>query len=231
MLRLIALLMMVSLPAAAQEMQRLSPRQAMNPVQPAPVQIYVSVNGQAVGPMDAAGFVQQLGTAGAAATTYVWMPGMGEWALASTVPALQAIIASIGQTGSGDMAPPADPAAFMLGNWVSESFVWKIKDVPYSAIVQVSLLPNGRFEGVTLFRQQEKLDGPIQMSLEKGTWTVADVGGGKFTLGRDINFVDVIDGKLGQRGRLKDSLVFRATGPDAVISEEDIDFIRIPEGQ
>ncbi len=232
MLRLIALLMIVGLPAMAQDVQRLDPRQALTSMeQPPALQIFVAVNGQQVGPLDQQGFAAHLGTPEAAATTYVWMPGMSDWALASTVPALQAIIASMGQAGGGEMAAPADPAAFMLGVWVSKSFNWNLKDMPYSAIVQMKLLPDGRFEGATLFRPSDNLAGPILISHEKGTWTVAAVGDGKFEFVRNISYTDVLDGEISAQGRLTDKFVLKATGPNNVVSEEKIDFVRVPEGQ
>ena len=52
MFRLIALLLILGLPAAAQDLQPISPRQALTTLDQAPpVQIYVSLDGQSVGPM------------------------------------------------------------------------------------------------------------------------------------------------------------------------------------
>lgn len=232
MFRLIAMLVLLAMPAAAQDLQRLNPRQPLTTTNtdPAPaMQIYVSVDGKAVGPMGADEFARMLGSAEAAATTHVWMPGMAEWALASTVPALQPIIAGIGQTGSGTMAPPADPAAYMLGTWVSDGFKWRIKDVAHSAVIQMTLSPDGRFDGVTLLRESENLGGPIRVSVETGTWTVADAGDGAFALDRKIAFTDVVNGKVLGNGRGTDKLVLTATGPNAVTSAENIGFTRIPD--
>jgi len=90
MFRLIALLLILGLPAAAQDLQPISPRQALTTLDQAPpVQIYVSVDGQSVGPMDAEAFKKHLGTPEAAANTYVWMPGMKDWALATTPSSLR----------------------------------------------------------------------------------------------------------------------------------------------
>jgi hypothetical protein len=233
MVRLIAiLLVLVGLPAAAQEATRLNPRQALTtPVEPQVLQIYVATNGQTIGPLDAAGFIGILGTPEAAASTHVWMPGMTDWALASTVPALQAIIASMGQNSGGGMAPPADPASFMLGVWISDDFQWKIQDVPYSAIVQMKLLPDGRTEGATLFRAESDLAGPIFVSHEAGTYTVAALGNGKFEFARIVVASNVADGQVvGGKQPVSDSFVFTATGPNSIVSDENIAFVRVPEG-
>lgn len=233
MVRLIALLLVLIGPsAAAQDAVRLSPRQALEtPPLPQVLQIYIAVNGQTVGPLDEAGFVGHLGTPEAAASTHVWMPGMADWALASTVPALQSIIATMGQRQDGGMAPPVDPAAFMLGVWISDSFTWTVQGTPYSAIVQMKLLPDGRIEGATLFRAESNLAGSIFISHEKGTYTIATVDGGKFEFVRDLISTNVVDGEVHDRNQqVRDTFVFAATGPDTIVSDENILFVRVPEG-
>ena len=233
MFRLITLLLILGLPAAAQDAQRFNPRQAMTTLDQAPpVQIYISINGQSVGPLDAAAFTQHLGTPEAAANTYVWMPGMTDWALASTVAALQPIIAAMNQTGTdGKMAPPADPSAFMLGVWISEAFTWKPQDVKWSVIAQMKLLPDGRFEGATIYRDDAKREGPITISHEKGTWKVTAGDGGKFTLTRNMIYTDVRDGVVSATGKFEDSLTFEATEPNDVLTDFGSKFVRVPESQ
>ena len=233
MFRLIALLLILGLPAAAQDLQPISPRQALTTLDQAPpVQIYVSVDGQSVGPMDAEAFKKHLGTPEAAANTYVWMPGMKDWALASTVAALQPIIAAMTQTGEdGKMAPPADPSAFMLGVWISEPFFWTSNDIKWSVITQMKLLPDGRFEGATLYRKDAKREGPITVSHEKGTWKVTAADAGKFTLSRSMTYTDVEDGVVGSSGQVEDSLTFEATGPNDALTDFGARFVRIPESQ
>lgn len=233
MVRLIAiLLMLVGMPAVAQEVTRLNPRQALTTQDtPQTLQIYVAANGQTVGPLDAAGFVGHLGTPEAAASTHVWMPGMSDWALASTVPALQAIIAAMGQGSGGGMTPPVDAAAFMLGVWISEAFTWNVQDIPYSAIVQMKLLPDGRVEGATLFRAASDLAGPVIVSHEVGSYSVAATGDGKFEFVRNVIASNVLNGDVvGSKQPVQDRFIFLATGPNAVVSDDQIRFVRVPEG-
>ena len=201
------------------------------PEQAPPIQIYVAVNGQQVGPLDLAGFAGHLGTPEAAAATYVWMPGMAEWALASTVAALQPAIAAMGQSGGDEFSAPSDPAAYMLGVWISDNFDWTIKEKTFDAIVQMKLLPDGRFEGATLFRSKEKLDGPITISHEKGTWSVVPADDGQFGFERKILYTNVMDNEVVDKGQVVDNFIFKATGPNLVTSTEKIDFVRIPEGE
>jgi hypothetical protein len=233
MFRLIALLLILGLPAAAQDVQRFNPRQSLSTLDQAPpVQIYISINGQSVGPLDAAAFTQHLGTPEAAANTYVWMPGMTDWALASTVAALQPIIAAMTQTGGdGKMAAPADPSAFMLGVWISEPYNWTPNDIKWSVIAQMKLLPDGRFEGATLYRDEAKREGPITISHEKGTWKVTPGDGGKFTLTRNMFYTNVEGGVVGATGQFEDTLTFEATGPNDVLTDFGSKFVRVPETQ
>ncbi len=233
MMRTIALalaFLALALPALAQDGTRSAARDAMTTPTPPPIfQVYVAVNGQQVGPLNEEDFKRHVGTPEAAAGTLVWMPGMANWAPASTVPSLQPIIASIGQTTGGDFAAPADPAAFMLGVWISEPFTWTIGETKFSSIVQMKLLPDGRFEGATLFRPLEKLDDPIRVSHEKGTWAVSDAGEGQFNFVRDISYTDVIGLKIIDQGRLEDSFVLKALGPNNVASPQNVDFVRLPD--
>lgn len=232
MLRLIILLMIFTMPATAQDAVRINPRLPLTTTaKPPPLQIYLAVDGQQVGPLDPAGFAGYLGTPEAAAATYVWLPGMAEWALASTVPALQPIIAAMGQTSSGEMAAPADPASFMLGAWFSERFDWTVEGTKYTANIQMKLLPDGRFEGATLFRDKTDIKAPVRFSHEKGTWTVAATADGKFTFDRNIFFTDVVQGVVTRSGQMEDKFVLKATGPNDVISDESIKFVRIPDSQ
>ena len=233
MFRLIALLLILGLPAVAQDVRGLNPRQGLTIQEQAPpVQIYISINGQSVGPLDAAAFTQHLGTPEAAANTYIWMPGMSDWALASTVAALQPIIAAMTQTGGdGQMAAPVDPSAFMLGVWISESFTWTPQDIKWSVILQMKLLPDGGFEGATLYRNDAKREGSIIVSHEKGTWTVTPGEAGKFTFVRKIAYSHVEDGVITASGNAEDTLTFEATGPNDLVTDFGSKFVRVPETQ
>ncbi len=230
MFRLIILVLALASPAIAQDVQRIQPRLGLSTTQAEqPLQVYIVVDGKQVGPLDEAGLAGFLGSPEAASSTYAWLPGMTEWALASTIPALQAAIASMNQSESGEMTPPSDPNAFMLGVWFSEQFTWTLEDVKYSTVIQIKMLPNGRFEGATLFRPKDKQEGPIRISHERGTWSATAVEDGKFSLERKISFTAVEDGVVKGQGRMEDTFVLKATGPNGVESNEGIAFVRIPE--
>jgi hypothetical protein len=226
---LILALMALSLPAHAQE-ARSTARDASAAQVPPPIfQVYVAVDGQQVGPLNEEDFKRHVGTPGAAAALMVWMPGMANWAPASTVPALQPIIASIGQTAGGTFQQPADPAAYMLGVWISQDFNWTIGETKYSAVIQMKLMPDGRFEGATLFRPRDQMDAPLRISHEKGTWTAAPGSDGQFSFTRNITYTDVAGLEIIDSGQLEDTWTLMAVDPNRIVSPEDIDFIRIPE--
>ena len=168
---LVILIAVLATPLQAQEVLHISPRDTLNTVPPPPLQIYMIVNGEQVGPLDAGQFKTYLAKPEAAASTYVWMPGMPEWLLASNVPQLQAIIASIGHVDGEDTGAftVADINAFILGVWISQRFTWKLKDGPHSVIIQMKVLPNGQFEGVTIMWRKEAETPIMRVYREQGS--------------------------------------------------------------
>jgi len=80
--------------------------------QPPAVSVYVAVNGQPAGPFAATVLTNMVKDGTLTATTQVWEEGMSDWAAASTVPALQTIIAA-----NTPATPPFDAMAFLVGTW------------------------------------------------------------------------------------------------------------------
>jgi len=231
MFRIIAILILMSAPAFAQEGQRTLDRDTRNTaLSPPPMQIYITQDGQQIGPLDAAGFQAHLGSAQAALSTLVWMPGMSAWQLASTVPQLQGIIAAIGQA---DVPPEqfrvTDIQSYMLGVWISEAFKWTQNDVPYDAVIQMKVLPNGRFEGATILWDKDDPQRPMRVDHEKGTWAVSQSAEGNFNFERNITYSTVIGTEITVSGQDTDTLSFKPTGPNGFKTVENIDIIRVPE--
>ncbi|MEO9514510.1 MAG: DUF4339 domain-containing protein [Paracoccaceae bacterium] len=231
MFRIIAfIIILMAAPSFAQDAFRSQSRNVNNVPAP-PLQIYVLKDGQQVGPVDTQKFSEILANPAAATSTYVWMAGMAEWQLASTVPQLQGIIASIGQEPSSDIAfQVADIQSYALGVWISDKFNWQQSEgVNRHAIVQMKLLPNGRFEGATLFFDMGKEDPAIEVSHEKGTWTISPDQSNAFKFDRNITFTSIIGTKVVSTGQLNDVFVITPNGPNSFVSKENISFVRVPE--
>lgn len=229
MLRLVAILLFAAAPAFAQVGQRTYDRDTLN-IQPPPLQIYIAEAGQQIGPLDASGFQAHLGTPEAASTTLVWMPGMANWELASTVPQLQGIIAAIGQADvPPDQFSVSDIQSYMLGVWITEQFSWPQNDIPYSSIIQMKVLPDGRFEGATLFWDKDDPNLPMRVEHEKGTWSVSQTPDGAYNFDRNITSAIVIGNEVLSTGQWSDTLVFTPQGPNAFRTVENIDVVRVPE--
>lgn len=206
-----------------------APLERFEATAPPPLQIWMLVDGQQTGPLDAAGFRARLGTPEAAARTLVWMPGMAEWQLASTVAALQSVIASIGQDSAApDAFAVADMPAYMLGAWVSEPFYWGDRDGPI-AIVQIKLLPDGSYEGAVVFQRRES-DKPFPfISHQKGRWSVRPEQDGSHAFERTYTYTDIDKAEIIGTGTSTSRLVVRAEGPDMFRSEAGVGFVRVPE--
>ena len=207
------------------------PQNAQTAPPPPPLEIYVVVDGQQVGPMDPSGFTDLFSSPEDAASTLVWIAGMPNWEPASSVPQLAGLIASIGQ-------PSADGAAFAVGNiqtylqgtWMTESFIWELDGVEHNALMTMKLLPDGRFEGSTLFWETDVPDPDIEVSFETGRWTVGQTSDGRYSLGRTISFTSMEDRQMVEQGNIEDTFVFEAQGPDDILSEEGIAMVRVPPG-
>ena len=229
MFRVILLIIVFGLPAYAQELVINAPRTNVN-VPPPPLQIYVLVDGQQIGPVGEEKFKDILGNPSAAASTYIWMPGMPKWELASTVPQLQAIISSIGQEGAqGNSFKVTDIQSYSLGVWISERFIWSLGDKPHHAVVQMKLLPDGKFEGASLFWKQEITDPQIQIFHEKGSWTMTDNGNNAFRFERNYGYTSIFANEVVGTGQSSDTFVMSPDGPNVLKTKEGIAFTRIPE--
>ncbi|MFA8385920.1 MAG: DUF4339 domain-containing protein [Pelagibaca sp.] len=231
MFRIFAILILISSPAFAQEGQRSVDRDTRaTALVPPPVQIYITQDGQQIGPLDAAGFQAHLGSVQAATSTLVWMPGMSNWELASTVPQLQGIIAAIGQADvPPDQFTVTDIQSYMLGVWISEEFKWTQNDVPFDAIIQMKVLPNGRFEGATILWVKDEPQRPMRVDHEKGTWAITQSSEGDFNFERNITYSTVIGTEIVFAGQDTDTLTFKPAGPNTFKTVENIDIIRVPE--
>lgn len=229
MFRLILFLVVFSVPAYAQNVVLNAPRNNVN-VPPPPMQIYVLVDGQQVGPMDADKFQSILSSPEAAASTYVWMPGMAKWEIASTVPQLQGIIAAIGQgDGSDGNFRVTDIQSYSLGVWISQRFVWTLEDQDHHAIIQMKLLPDGKFEGATLFWALDTPNPDINVYHEKGDWTMSGEGDNVFRLERKYAYSQVLKDQLVGTGTASEQFIVSPDGPNALKTKEGIIFVRVPE--
>ena len=230
MLRVLLLLVAFSgLPATAQEFVINAPRTNVS-IPPPPPQIYVLVDGQQVGPMDEEKFKDILGNPAAAASTYIWMPGMEKWELASTVAQLQGIIASIGQESTqGGEFTVSDIQSYSLGVWISQRFTWTLGEKPSHAIIQMKLLPDGKFEGASLFWEPEKADPQIQIFHEKGTWTMSAQGNNSYVLERNYGYTSIYADEVLGTGQSSEKFDMSPVGPNVMKTKEGITFSRVPE--
>lgn len=79
--------------------------------------MFIAVDGKATGPFGEAELARRLKSRANAATVYVWMEGMEDWALATEVPALRKVVARL------DAVEGFDPFDYILGTWVTRGNV------------------------------------------------------------------------------------------------------------
>lgn len=230
MLRIAVLTLCVIAGAAAAQTDRpVSGRSGEQTAPPPQLQIYMMIGSQQVGPLDADGYKERLGNPEAASSTLVWMPGLEQWQLASTIPQLQGIIASIGQ----EDAPPdefrvADVQSYILGVWISSAYPLSGDNELYS-IIQMKVLTDGRFEGASVVYDRADQSRPPSIFHEKGTWTATPDENGAFVLERKTTFARVAFAEITRTGTYDERFVLKANGPDLIETSDGIRFVRVPE--
>lgn len=229
MIRILVIALGLALPLSAHAREGERSSFVSNAIQT--LEIYMVENGQQIGPLSGEEFIAKLGSSAAAASTYVWMSGMEGWAFASTVPALQPLIATLDRPAPPDPQPPQDPATFMTGLWVTEEFILTLGESKYDAVIQMDLAADGTFDGTMVYRKKDSTDAPIRMSYESGTWTATPNGNGSFEFARKINWIEVIEGEVADSGVIeKDTFQFTVMGADLVNSDVNISAVRLKPG-
>ncbi len=82
--------------------------------------VYVALNGQATGPHDGPTLQQMARSGQLTRSTLVWMEGMANWAEAGTLPELKALFGATPAPQPQPTPGPADPAAYLLGDWQAD---------------------------------------------------------------------------------------------------------------
>ena len=138
--------------------------------------VYVAEDGQVSGPFDEAALKARLESRTKAAATLVWMQGMADWTPASKVPALAALVAGL------PLDAPFDPAAYLVGAWVSDDHAMGSGKNAFVGKISVVFAANGSFtmqitgNRTTLKAIPAPQPGAPPMESEYLYWDISTVG-------------------------------------------------------
>ncbi len=202
------------------------------PAAGAAMAVYVVEDGLVVGPFDVAQLRARLGSRTRAAATQVWMQGMSDWAPASQVPALAALVASL------PLDPPFDVAKYMIGSWLSDDHPITMKsgaivgrqffvfaadgtftEQAYGSRVSVTTIPGASPGHAEIDSKQFFLN-----TSAKGTFAVRPGNDGFFVVEMKGTVTDNSSGAMGETQEARIELEFKQLGPNQMRTRYGVNY-------
>lgn len=185
------------------------------PFDPGPT-VYIAVNGQSVGPLDAAGLRQKIAERALTPETLVWMPGMANWAPAGQTPMLQQLLQEVAQVQQGQ---PSAVEAFLTGTWVADPITQAAQGGGQMTITgQVTY---GPARSIMVAGQARSPQGAIQINA-RGQYQVIRETPDSFTLREQMQVTMTAIGvqRPPQQQQLDETTTYRRMSPDVIVDDE-----------
>lgn len=206
------------------------------PLRAGALSVYVAENGQVIGPFDEAALGARIGSRAQAAKTQVWMQGMADWAPATEVPALAALIAGLPQE------PLFDAARYVIGSWASDDHLIQADMAAVMGRSRLDFAADGTVGGslygvrTSVYSRPGQRPGELVVvddSVEinnrmTGKYTVATDADGFIVIRMTGKLTNLSKGSKGQTEDWKQSLELRRVGPDHMRTRYGINYFRTP---
>ncbi len=81
-------------------------------------------------------------------------------------------------------------------------YLLTIGETKYSAVTQMTLLPDDLVMGVTVLQHLDDTSKPVELSYEAGKYKVSDQGNGTYRIARTLQYFVLVNSKLISKGEV-----------------------------